>query len=70
MKDATTRWVIRGFHIGFSIPILGYIYIRWRTSKVRGPRSVCGGSCNAPFGILDVEGLAPWMGSPVGLAAE
>ncbi|HEV8041888.1 MAG TPA: hypothetical protein VGP62_23625 [Bryobacteraceae bacterium] len=26
MKDATQRWIVRGIHIVFSIPILGYIY--------------------------------------------
>jgi hypothetical protein len=26
MSNATQRWVLRGIHLVFSIPILGYIY--------------------------------------------
>ncbi len=26
MNEATKRWILRGIHIVFAIPILGYIY--------------------------------------------
>jgi hypothetical protein len=28
MNQGTTRWIFRGIHIVFSIPILGFIYSR------------------------------------------
>jgi len=56
MKEATKRSILRWIHIVFSIPILGYIYSPFEEiPKYASPCSVCRRSCNAPFGILDVQ---------------
>src|SRR5215471_2827771 len=60
MKDATKRSILRWIHIVFSIPIRGYIYSpfeeipKFAAARVRFVVV----SCDAPFGIVDVE--RPW----------
>ena len=38
MKDATKRSIVRGMHIFFSIPILGYIYSPFEQLPAYAPR--------------------------------
>jgi hypothetical protein len=38
MKDATKRSIVRGSHIVFSIPILGYIYSPFEQLPAYAPR--------------------------------
>jgi thiosulfate reductase cytochrome b subunit len=38
MKDATKRSIVRGIHIFFSIPILGYIYSPFEQLPAYAPR--------------------------------
>ena len=38
MKDATKRSIVRGIHIVFSIPILGYIYSPFEELPTYAPR--------------------------------
>jgi hypothetical protein len=38
MKDATKRSIVRGMHIFFSIPILGYIYSPFEKLPAYAPR--------------------------------
>jgi hypothetical protein len=60
MKEVTKRSILRWIHIVFSIPILGYIYSPFEEiPKYAFLGSVCRRSCNAPFGIMDVERPCP-----------
>ena len=60
MKDATKRSIVRGIHIVFSIPILGYIYSPFEQLPTYAPRVRF-----VVVPLMIVSGLWMWKGHVV-----